>query len=111
MGRCGRNFHVECIEQRRNSLQPNVVSTCPSCHSEWCNSDAALACKTLPGKQLPRRVNLAAHSSLHAAPMSMEETYPQTHQWIQKREGTVKENQPAPGSSSSTVDGDKASGL
>eukprot|EP00928_Gymnodinium_smaydae_P006987 TRINITY_DN124_c0_g2_i1.p1 TRINITY_DN124_c0_g2~~TRINITY_DN124_c0_g2_i1.p1 ORF type:complete len:1488 (+),score=212.99 TRINITY_DN124_c0_g2_i1:207-4466(+) len=61
--------------------------TCPACRREWSEDLAKEASQTLPGRPLPRRkLNLAAHSVLHALPEPLEETYPVTHKWIRRRE-------------------------
>lgn len=107
---CGRNLHAECLEQwhesradakesassRSGSLMDCLVLSgirstlsCPLCPAADATAERMLearaASKAIPGQPLRRHVNLSTVSEMHAAPSSLEETYPETFKWIAKR--------------------------
>lgn len=77
--------------------------TCPCCHMEWNDEMADAAAKIAPGQLLPQNpLNLATHSELHAKPMTLEESYPGTHQWIGKRDSAKSASHDSQAAASST---------
>lgn len=82
---CGRNFHFTCITTWRTANDSN--ETCPTCRERWVEvGQERVACGAALGG--PR--NFAAQSELHAQAVAdpardLEETYPDTHQWITKK--------------------------
>lgn len=91
---------TESADSLRGSLMDCLVLSgirstlsCPLCHGFADDSgstaermlEARAASKAIPGQPLRRHVNLSAVSEMHAAPSSLEETYPETFKWIAKR--------------------------
>jgi len=71
---CGHHLHTDC--QRRWAATSPMGDRCPLCRSPWSVPDA----QTTGDKVL---VNLAGYSS-QSRP-SLQELYPETHQWITNR--------------------------
>jgi len=114
---CGRNLHAECLEQWRGvtdgtdqatSSRPSLLDclvlsgikstlSCPLCQAgEQQLEDALAASKATPGQPLRRHLNLSGVSELHAAPSSLEETYPETFKWIARKEAKTQNGSSAP---------------
>ena len=86
---CGRNFHRECVAQCQGAAAAEPPA-CQVCGAEWAGEEiAAAAARTPPGRPLPWTINLAAHSEAHAAPMTLEQSYPETHMWIARWESAA----------------------
>jgi len=73
---CGHNVHADC---RRRWAAASGQSSCPMCRSPWGEAASKAAEADAP-------VNLAAYSAEHRE-VSLAALYPETHRWIQRREG------------------------
>eukprot|EP00928_Gymnodinium_smaydae_P031496 TRINITY_DN23095_c0_g4_i1.p1 TRINITY_DN23095_c0_g4~~TRINITY_DN23095_c0_g4_i1.p1 ORF type:complete len:884 (+),score=126.18 TRINITY_DN23095_c0_g4_i1:114-2765(+) len=71
---CGHNVHVDC--QRRWASVSHAGDTCPLCRSAWVRTadSSSSSC-----------INLAAYSAEHRQ-VSLAALYPETHQWISRRD-------------------------
>ncbi|CAM6112280.1 unnamed protein product [Calypogeia fissa] len=74
---CGNNVHRDCFEKwTRSKSSSGSQTTCIYCRAVWSESDAAKK-----GKIASEYVNLADGSETHQYE-SLEELYPESHQWI-----------------------------
>jgi len=73
---CGHNVHIDC---QRRWASAGKSDTCPMCRSPWGPANGAAA-----GAE--GVVNLAAYSAEHQE-VNLASLYPETHRWIQRRDG------------------------
>lgn len=85
---CGQTMHRHCLMQCSAAAENRQV-TCPRCRALWPVDDEVTNARNCARGSALSPLNLSAYSEAHQKHCTLEETYPDTHQWIAKRNGSL----------------------